>query len=782
MYKVRVAASGQKIAVYQNDKILKVIYASDDTFKPAEAVKYAEELNNELQKTAEQMQDPAGEITTPTKAEQQSSDLPKTQAPATGVGGPDIMAIQAKLHEAQKAIQNLHVENAKLKEASTIERKARRGLAIARHEASINSIASTESAIESRVMEITAMSDEDISLLERKTAGLTEFETPQHAQKYATAQKVKSRIYRQAAEEAMEDGSEEEAIKQEAKAAYCEHRASEAEMFVKKAEMGDVNDDQDEAMNLEMGTSDQFKNASDSDPDNDGDDDTSPETDTDNDMDKMSSKRFALGNKLASLYTQASKCLSKIAEDAEDDDNEEVAEEAKKEARLARKNASILKQASDDEDEDDNDEDFTPEASSLSNIYKKIAKTLTKIAEEAEDEDEDVAEEAYKEAKIARKNASILVTATDDEDEDDQDGEEMTPTANVASLYRTAAKYLSKIAEDADDAGDEETAEDAKKEARLARKNANKLHTASDDEDEDDDTEDEINPTAKKLASIYKKVATQLSKIAEDTEDEDEKEEFEDQAKTAMKKAKVLAKSAGFDDFDSFDENQGDDEFNPPTDIIDQVEDDAEGEAPNMNYSAELTNLYTKIAEQHKQIAKQAEEEGNEEVVQEATAEAEDAEKKASIFQNATATKQVTSESLISLYEKVASYLEKIAEDAEENDQEAVADEADQEAKSARNKANILRTASDDEDADDEDMDMSETGENKTASDDTSEDDDMDFSTEDDGEEKQASKIASIKSHSNGVEKIASVEVNKVAFDPSVESLSSQLWGKKTAE
>ena len=248
MYKVRVAASGQKIAVYKDDKILKVIQASDETFKPAEAVKYAEELNIQLQKTAEQMVDPAGVITTPTKSEQQSIDMPKTVAPATGVGGPDIMDIQAKLVAAQKQIEALTIHNAQLQESTKLERKARRGLAIAKQEVMSNKLASTESNIEARVMNITAMSDEDISLLERKTAGLSEFESPQHAQKYASSMKIKSRIYRQAAEEAMEDGADDEAVNQESKAAYCDSRVKIAEEFIDEANKPEPE------MDMEMGT------------------------------------------------------------------------------------------------------------------------------------------------------------------------------------------------------------------------------------------------------------------------------------------------------------------------------------------------------------------------------------------------------------------------------------------------------------------------------------------------------------------------------------------------
>ena len=546
MFKVRVAASGQKIAVYKDDKILKVIHASDETFKPAEAVKYAEELNIELQKTAEQMTDPAGPITTPTKAEQQQIDLPKTTVPATGVGGADIMAIHAKLAEAQKAVEALKVENAKLKEASEIERKARRGLAIAKHEASTNKIASTESSLEARVMEITAMSNEDIALLERKTAGIQEFESPTQAMKYASSMKIKARIYRQAAEEAMEDGADDEAVQQEAKAAYCDQRVLEAESFINSIKQAEADDD---AMDMEMGTT-------------------------------------------------------------QDQSTPVVAEDA-----------PIAPQASDDEDQDD-----------------------------------------------------------------------MSPTATF---------------------------------------------------DPDNDGDDDSDPTL----------------------------DFDD-------------------DMDQFK----DDEFEPQ-DIIDQVDDQATGKAPNMNYAAQLGSLYSKVAEQHKLIAKLAADDGDDDTAKEAAQEAEDAEKKAAIFTNASADRQAIGNNLMDLYKKIASYLSKVADDAEKDGKEDIADEADQEAKTARRKANTLfqaqngtlHTATDDDDQDDSKTataDCDQDDDTKTASEEDTDysDSDKEAAVSEEDNSDATSKIAAISTHSNGVSKIASTEVNKLTFDPSVETLSAQLWGRNTAE
>jgi hypothetical protein len=607
MYKVRVAASGQKVAVYKDDKIVKVIQASDDTFKPAEAVKYAEELNCELQKSAEQMQDPAGPIVTPTKAEQQTIDLPKTQTPATGIGGSEIMDIKAKLVEAQKAIQSLQLENAQLKDATIIERKARRGLAIAKQEVLSNKIASTESTIEERVLEITAMSDEDITLLERKTAGLSEFESITQANKYASSMKIKARMYRQAAEEAMENGAEHEACKHEATADHCDARATVAESFIQQAQSGDVDDD--ETMDMEMGVEASLNCASD---DNDEDDE-----------EKEAS--VELGQRLASLYSKTAKCLSVLAKKASAEGQDEVAKEAQQEAEIALKNAEILNNASDDEDDDD----IEPTANTLANLYAETAEVLNKIADEA-----------------------------------------------------TAS-------------GNDEVVKEAKEEAEIALKNAETL----------------MNP------------------------DSD-------------------------DDFD-------------PKDIIEHVQEQATGEAPNMNYAAELNTLYSKIAKNLHQIAKEAEANGNDAVVKEAKEEAEDAEKKASIFENATADN--VGENLVDLYNKVASYLEKIAEDAEMNGKEAVADEADQEAKSARRKARILLAASECED-DNKDDDQKQAA---------SEDDDETKEAaveEDEEEDKKASKIVAVKTYSDGVTKIASVEENPLAFDPSIEALSTQLWGRNTID
>ena len=626
MYKVRVAASGQKIAVYKDDKILKVIQASDETFKPAEAVKYAEELNIQLQKTAEQMVDPAGVITTPTKSEQQSIDMPKTVAPATGVGGPDIMDIQAKLVAAQKQIEALTIHNAQLQESTKLERKARRGLAIAKQEVMSNKLASTESNIEARVMNITAMSDEDISLLERKTAGLSEFESPQHAQKYASSMKIKSRIYRQAAEEAMEDGADDEAVNQESKAAYCDSRVKIAEEFIDEAnkpepemdmEMGTntvASDDQDED-DVNVASNDDVNVAL----DDQDEDDTFASDDEDEDEDNE--------------FDDDDDTTSYVADD--------IIDQVDQQAEGKAPNMNYANQ--------------------LGSLYKKVAKQHQLIAKmAAEDGDTDVEKEASQESEDAEKKAAIFATASVNKTE---------IGGNLVDLYTKIANALSKIADDAEKAGQDDVADEADKEAKSARRKANILFRAQNGVDEEED------------------------KTASADEDEDDK--------TASVDEDEDDKTASVDEDDKTDE-----------------------------------------------------------------------------CKTASANNTDVGSNLINLYSKIANALSKVADDAEKAGQEDVADEADKEAKEARRKANILFRAQNNVD-EDEDSKTASTDEDEVSEseDDDNQESDKEAAVSDEDEVKEP-KIAAISTHSEGVSKIASVEVNAMAHDPSIETLASQLWGK----
>jgi hypothetical protein len=239
-----------KVAIFNGAKLVKVVESSKDTFEPAEAQKFAEQLLKELEtRSATNMTQGNESPSVTTKAEQQSKDLSAINQQATGVQpgkGPsgaapaapvapasgseemsdvadedDVPAAAEGKEEAEvfaskeknlhNVIANLKNQLSQEKSERLTERKARRGLAIAKHLVVEGKLEDSYDVIKEKVAQIIKLEDSEIDRLERKIAGEQEFDSIEDANREIRRQARIARINRQAAAEAQEDLDEKQA-------------------------------------------------------------------------------------------------------------------------------------------------------------------------------------------------------------------------------------------------------------------------------------------------------------------------------------------------------------------------------------------------------------------------------------------------------------------------------------------------------------------------------------------------------------------------------------------
>jgi len=237
----KVHKSGSKVAIFNGSQLVKMVEASSETFEPAEAQKFAEELVAELEnRTSAQMTSPSEQPAVATTSELQEASMEVATQQAEGKGFSEaqkeeipmeiiesstdeekqqVIAENKKLREVIAALKN---KLSKEKNERVIERKARRGLAIAKQLVVNGSIEDSYKAIKEKVASIVELEDSEIDRLERKVAGQSEFDSIEDAEKELRRQDRIARINRQAAAEAQEDGDEEQADSLDRKADEAE--------------------------------------------------------------------------------------------------------------------------------------------------------------------------------------------------------------------------------------------------------------------------------------------------------------------------------------------------------------------------------------------------------------------------------------------------------------------------------------------------------------------------------------------------------------------------------
>jgi hypothetical protein len=429
----KVHVSGTRIQLLKNGSVTKVIKASTETFKPIEAKAFAENLVNTINaKQAKQMTDPDAAPAIDTKGEEQAKALKALGQDAKGISVKEASAITEENKSLKKKV-------ARLEKEATIERKARRGLAIAKTMVQQKKIANDESAIKAEVMKIVAMSNDEIGLLEKKVAGAPLYNSADEAATAGRRYARMARLHRQAAEDAelaentdLADDEDKQAAKYEtlSKEAACEAEKCYAQMDAAKVDSTKpddaVNQVKDEAKGVDAQgkkTASDDKDADDVDGDKDeeeefiddekvaSDDDDEDDVEEEEDEDFEIEAAAAIYRKIASDHTAKSEEFKKAGKETEAATELEVAKEA----------AELADDIESDEDEDE--EDLSKEAAA---IYRKIAAEHRKKADELEAEgktpEADVEDEIADESEqLAASVESSLAKKADDDDSDSSD-------------------------------------------------------------------------------------------------------------------------------------------------------------------------------------------------------------------------------------------------------------------------------------------------------------------------------------------------------------------------
>lgn len=541
VYEVKVNKTGSKIAVYENGVQKQVVVSSKTTFMPFEAREFAKGLYKKL--NAAQMVD-TGAAPSVTTIQEEKQEVINRVENAKPVGSNDVEKFvpSATFNAVASENQTLKAKLAKVENDRVIERKARRGLAIAKEEVSQGKLAKSEQAIEARVASIVTLSMDEIEVLERRTAGLSAFESTDQAVKYASKLRVQARQLQ-----------------------------AQADELVKADDTEAAADKEKEAHNLFSKADEALKSAA---------DDLEEKT-TEDSIDSMSDAENPLieESKLSSLadaYKRVASIQNKIAEEATEAGEEEVAKAADEEAKDAEKKAGILLNAGEEEPDGDEEKEVEIEIESkkdkLASAYNTIATIQASIAKQAEEEGEtEVADAAECESKEAAEKAKIIAGDVEEEEktaekeecaecdektageaepdgdekeakkaekeelagEEEPDGDEKEASlfTQLTTAYNRIATLQRKIAEKAEEAGETEVADAAESEAKEAADKAQTLINASEEEEKTSEDTTEVKEASddeevkEAEDKVEEKEASeddeQLEKEAEDMSDED---------------------------------------------------------------------------------------------------------------------------------------------------------------------------------------------------------------------------------------------------------------------
>lgn len=247
----KVHKTGSKVRIYDGSRFVKEVVASAETYAPVEAKEFANELLAELQSQSKKADK---DITVRTPAEVQTKSLKEVKQNASGLDPKDCTELQDdnletidvedetedQADETNEEIAEKEAKIAKLmnvvasykkalhqeKVDRVTERKARRGLAIAKQLVANGTLKNDYEVIRTKVAEIVDMETREIEMLERKVAGEREFASVEDAKREARRQNRIARMHRVAAEDAQEDGDEAEADVLDSKAEEAEAKAA----------------------------------------------------------------------------------------------------------------------------------------------------------------------------------------------------------------------------------------------------------------------------------------------------------------------------------------------------------------------------------------------------------------------------------------------------------------------------------------------------------------------------------------------------------------------------
>jgi hypothetical protein len=399
----KVHKSGTKVAVFNGTKLIKIVEASEETFEPAEAQKFAEELIDTLKtRTSAQMQTPSAAPSTTTETELQNASMEVATQQATGKGADatnsvspstEVVEMEEKLasenEDLKSVVAVLKKKLAQERNERSIERKARRGLAIAQQLVTQGVLEDSYDAIRLKVSEITKLEDSEIDRIERKVAGEHEFESVEDAERELRRQARIARINRQAAAEAQEDNDEEQADTLDRKADEAEAKVAHIEQIIE--EMNKTAE--------ETATDVEEEKADEAATENKAEEEKADETTTENKADEAATE-----NKVEEEKADEAEPVKPVSEpvQANVNKNEKLAEIARTYRTIAanhRKCAEEAEAKGDIETADEQDALGDAAEEKAEDIEKKLAENVEPFEEEKADET-DIVDEKKEAAKV----------------------------------------------------------------------------------------------------------------------------------------------------------------------------------------------------------------------------------------------------------------------------------------------------------------------------------------------------------------------------------------------
>jgi len=486
MWSARVNKTGTKIQLLKDGSVSKVIEASEDTFAPFEAQKFAEETIENLNKTAKQMTDPGAQPAVDTKGEQQQKSLDAAKAQATGKAVKDASSKQISkeaFDKIENENKNLKQRIAKVEKEASIERKARRGLTIAKALVEQEKLANDENTIKNKVMQITAMSNDEIGLLERKVANEPLYDSIEEASKAGRRYARMARLHRQAAEDAQAGGDDAIADVEDVKAATYEDLSKEAYNEAEKYGEAGYNNTADK------GTAD----------------------DAAQQVDKPAQGVDAKGKKAADEMKPEIDDIMFQAEEEDDDDilEDDVVEE------------DVVEELDEETEAELEDEEDYMNMEAASKIYRKIASNHRAKAEDLKKEGKE--KEANTELEIASESDQLAENVEKQAKEAKEAAEKKAAEDKVANKDETTIKSAAEI---------------YRKIAADHKKKADELELAGNTKEAD--VEDGLATEATKLAENLESFITKESEeeiVDEEIIDEDTVDEVTEEDKEAMVKS-----------------------------------------------------------------------------------------------------------------------------------------------------------------------------------------------------------------------------------------------------
>ena len=232
-WNVTVRKDGGAVRVYRWGKLQEELKPGGDTYDaPAGAVKFAEELYDELKKQSAE----AGNK----KADHDVQTEPNLKNDATGSGvtgkpSPTLSSEEAKVAKLQGELRKTKAQLTKERRRHALEIKARRGAKLAETLVKRGALKEDEESVKAFVKDIAMMTDDEISRLERKASGESEFASVEEAERAERAYKREARILLKKADEAHESGDAEAADKFDAAADDAMKNADCCRAFIREA-------------------------------------------------------------------------------------------------------------------------------------------------------------------------------------------------------------------------------------------------------------------------------------------------------------------------------------------------------------------------------------------------------------------------------------------------------------------------------------------------------------------------------------------------------------------